>query len=178
MAQGPISIELPVFTPQLRIRRFEERDRAGLLAFMLDPACTRYLMFPDEAKTREGASGLMDAVMASYDSDQPIHSYAIALPEDDQYVGSCGLAPYPEGGCEVYYALNPQYRGCGYATEAMAAFLARLPADMMVRAFCHPENRAAHAVARRLGMACMGEQTHAGFGTPGILFVRSEVDSG
>jgi RimJ/RimL family protein N-acetyltransferase len=168
-----IDIELPILTDRLRIRRFGERDREAFLGFMLDPECTRYLMFPDEMKTRAGASGLLDAVTASYDADEPILSYAIALGEDDSYVGSCGLAAYPEGGCEVYYALNPGFRGRGYATEAMAALLARLPAHMMVRAFCHPENEAAHAVARRLGMVCMGEETHAGFGTTGILFVRT-----
>jgi RimJ/RimL family protein N-acetyltransferase len=145
---------------------------------MLDQDSTRYLVFPDEMKTRGGASGLMDAVMASYGSGEPIHSYAIALADCDGYVGSCGLAPYPEGGCEVYHALNPEFRGCGYATEAMAALLARLPAHMTVRAFCHPENYPAHAVARRLGMTCLGERVHAGFGTTGILFLRPEDDAG
>jgi RimJ/RimL family protein N-acetyltransferase len=170
-----ITIDLPIVTRRLRIRRFEERDREAFLAFMLDPDCTRYLVFPDEMKTREGASGLLDAVMASYDSGERVHSYVIARAKDDLYVGSCGLAPYPEGGCEVYYALNPEHQGRGYAAEAMAAFLAELPADLTVRAFCHPENHAAHAVARRLGMVCMGEQEHAGFGTTGILFVRPEI---
>ena len=168
-----IEIDLPINTDHLRIRRFRPSDREAFLTFMLDPDCTKFLTFPDELKTEAGASGLLDQVIAAYDSEESIHSYVIALTDDDRYVGSCGLAPYPEGGYEIYYALNPEHRGHGYATEAMAALLSRIPDNMIVRAFCHPKNCAAHAVAEKLGMVSRGEHPHAQFGTIGHLFVRN-----
>ncbi len=168
-----IDIDLPLNTDLLRIRRFQPSDREAFLTFMLDPDSTRFLMFPDEVRTETGASGLLDQVIAAYDSEEPIQSYVIALQGDDRYVGSCGLAPYPVGGCEIYYALNPECRGHGYATEAMAALLARIPGDVIVRAFVHPRNRAAHAVAERLGMVSRGEHAHAQSRIVGHLFVRN-----
>ncbi|WP_220682676.1 GNAT family N-acetyltransferase [Methanofollis formosanus] len=40
-------------------------------------------------------------------------------------VGSCGFVgrPSPDGEAEIGYAVLPAYRGCGYATEAVAALV-------------------------------------------------------
>jgi len=64
-----IEIDLPINTDLLRLRRFRPSDRKAFLAFMLDPDCTKFLMFPDELKTEAGASGLLDQVIAAYDSE-------------------------------------------------------------------------------------------------------------
>ena len=47
-------LELPIQTQRLRVRRFVEADRAAFLEFMLDPDCTRLLMFPDERHMPRG----------------------------------------------------------------------------------------------------------------------------
>lgn len=167
-----IALNVPITTKRTQIRKFRPDDREPFLAFMLEPDNMRFLAFPEGVKTEVGASELLDQVIAAYDSEEPIHSYAIAHSSNDEYLGSCGLSPYPGGGCEIYFALNPAHRGQGYATEAMDALLASLPDDTVVRAFCHPDNHDAHAVAERLGLVSRGEHLHAQFGTTGRLFVR------
>ncbi len=161
----------PLFTERFIIRRFESADWSRFLAFMLDEESTRYLMFAIEQKTEQGAKALFDYVCASYESEEPIHSYAIADKRSNRYVGSCGYAPYEEGVFECYYSVNKEEEGRGVATEAIKALAATLAQKAEVRAYCHPDNRAAHAVAIKSGFVSLGLQQHQHFDTEGQLFV-------
>ncbi|MCO6510900.1 MAG: GNAT family N-acetyltransferase [Aridibacter famidurans] len=161
----------PIHTKRLTIRRFEPSDLEPFLEFMTDEGSTRYLQFEEEHKSIAGATGLFEAVLAAYDSDEPVHSYAIADRESGEYLGSCGYAPYSEGICEVYYAVNRKHSGKGIATEATRAIAELLAEDFEVRAYCAPENKAAHRVALAAGFEDQGLATHEAFGNEGRLFV-------
>lgn len=138
---------------------------------MLDDNSTQYLMFEAKQKTEAGAIALFDYVCGAYDSPEPIHSYAIATKETNQYVGSCGYAPYDDGIYECYFSINQDETGKGIATEVTTALVAALAKEAEVRAYCHPENKAAHAVARKSGFVPMGLQKHQNFGNEGELFI-------
>lgn len=168
-------IEIPINTERLIIRPFESKDLEPFLSFMLDDESTRFLTFDAEQKTKPGATALFEYVLQAYASPEPVHSYAIVERETGEYVGSCGYAPYEEGIVECYYCVNSEHRGKGIATEAAKALIQALVSSTEfreIRAYCHPENSAAHDVALRLGMTAKGQAKHKDLDTPGKLFVQ------
>jgi len=164
-------MKTPIETKRFVIRRFEESDLHDFLSFMLNEESTKYLMFEAEQKTETGARALFDYVCGAYVSSEPVHSYAIAEKETNQYVGSCGYAPYDDGVVECYYSVNKDEVGKGIATEVTSALAKLLSSEVEVRAYCHPENYAAHSVAKKSGFDPRGIQNHKNFGNSGELFV-------
>jgi len=160
---------IPLETERFIIRRFQPKDFNAFLEFMLDDESTQYLAFGDEQKTDDGAKALFDFVCSSYESDSPVHSYVIA--EEDRFVGSCGFAPYDEGIYECYYSVNKTERGKGVATEVTKAIAQVLSKTVEVRAYCHPKNYAAHAVAKKAGFIHNGLSLHKNFRIESELFI-------
>lgn len=168
-------IEIPITTERLIIRPFESKDLEPFLRFMLDGESTRFLTFEDEQKSEQGATALFEYVLQAYASPEPVHSYAIVERESDEYVGSCGYAPYEEGVVECYYCVNAEHRGKGIATEAAKALIQALSNTTEfreIRAYCHADNTAAHDVALRLGMTAKGLAKHKDSSSESQLFVR------
>lgn len=161
----------PLKTKRFVIRKFEPKDLGDFLDFMLDEESTKYLAFNDEQKTEEGAKTLFDFVCSSYKSENPVHAYAIAKKGSDRYVGSCGFAPYDDGIFECYYSINKSECGKGVATEVTKAMVEVLSKTSEVRAYCHPENYSAHAVAKKAGFIPKGLSLHKNFGIEGELFI-------
>ena len=162
---------VPLETERFVIRPFVPNDLSTFLAFMLDPASTQYLAFTEEQKTAEGAKALFEFVCSSYDSKNPVCSYAIAGKASDRYVGSCGFALYDEGIYECYYSVNQPERGQGIATEVTRAMAQVLSETGEIRAYCHPQNSAAHAVAKKAGFIPQGLSWHQQFGLESELFL-------
>ena len=131
-------------------------------------------MFEDDQKTESGARELFNFVIDSYDSPEPVHSYAIADKDSDEYLGSCGYSPYAEGIVEVYYSVSRSHWGKGIATEATRALTEKLSDHSEVRAYCHPKNHAAHSVAKNVGFEPKGIQKHEHFAVEGELFAYSQ----
>lgn len=71
-------MKIPIETTRFVIRRFEESDIQSFLSFMLNEESTKHLMFEAEQKTETEARSLFDYVRGAYDSNELIHSYAIA----------------------------------------------------------------------------------------------------
>lgn len=169
-----MKIPNPIQTDRLCIRPFIEPDRAPFLEFMVDPLATRYLVFSPDQKTPEGAAALLDAIIASYGTTDPILSLSIIEGVEKVWLGSCGASPLPgEGVYECYYSLHPRYWHHGYATEAMRGLLKYLfsQADVyMVRAYMDPDNHASQKVAERLGMKPLGMQLHPLFDQQGLTY--------
>ncbi|REJ77928.1 MAG: N-acetyltransferase [Acidobacteria bacterium] len=167
---------VPIRTPRLEIRRFQNEDLASFVDFMTDERSTKYLMFDDSQKTKAGATGLFNAVVKSYDSQDQIHSYAIADRRSGTYVGSCGYSPYAHGIVEIYYAINREFTGQGLAKEATKELVGRLAKHFEVRAYCSPDNEPAHAVALASGLEDRGLDQHISFGVEGRLFALDETE--
>ncbi|MEL7039417.1 MAG: GNAT family N-acetyltransferase [Cyanobacteria bacterium J06592_8] len=165
---------LPIYTEHLVIRRFIPEDLAAYLAFMLDPQSTQYLAFEDSQKTREGATELFNFVCSSYDSENVIHAYAIALNPSDQYIGSCGFSPHDENCIEIYYSINADYRQQGYAYEATKALIDTLKSNPLIaeiRAYSSPQNTASLHLAQKLGMTSQGLVVHPYSELEGLLYI-------
>ena len=162
---------IPLETERFIIRLFQPKDLHAFLDFMMDSNSTKYLAFDEEQKTESGARALFNFVCSSYHSNNPVCSYAIAEKDSDLYVGSCGFAPYDEGICECYYSVNKTERGKGVATEVTKAMVEILSESVEVRAYCHPENYAAHAVAKKASFIHHGQKLHKNFGITGEIFI-------
>ncbi|REJ93037.1 MAG: N-acetyltransferase [Planctomycetota bacterium] len=147
-----------ILTPRLRLRRHTPADLDSFVEFLADDDSTRYMPFTAEQKTRAGAEQMLAWVIASYESQDPICSLTIADRETDEYLGSCGLSPDPDG-VELYYTLLTRHRGRGLATEAAAALLQHLWTETDAhRAVAHVvvDNEPSIRVARRLGFVDAG----------------------
>ncbi|MCD1196861.1 GNAT family N-acetyltransferase [Vibrio cholerae] len=163
-------IQLPIHGNTLSIRLFEESDFVPFLSFMLNKSSTQFLMFSEDQKTEAGAKELFDYVVNSYGSPEHIHSYAIVDKLTNVYVGSCGFSPYSDGIVECYFSINEEFTGQGYATKALSLLIDSLPSSFEVRAYCSPENKAAHSVLVNCKFSSNGLSKHAHFETEGLLF--------
>jgi RimJ/RimL family protein N-acetyltransferase len=154
---------LPVVrTQRLVIRPLSDSD---------GPACRSVLGVPDGDAFRRWFTWAVAAPAALADLLQPPYGErAVALAATGELVGLVGLVPAlgpfsqlegsppagpwtPELG--LYWALAPEHRGHGYATEATAALCRALFATLnpaRLIATTERENIASQAVMRRLGM--------------------------
>ncbi|MDY7023311.1 MAG: GNAT family N-acetyltransferase [Cyanobacteriota bacterium] len=169
-----MQFHLPIYTERLVIRRFIPEDLAAYLAFMLDPESTQYLAFEDSQKSQQGATELFNFVCSSYDSENIVHAYAIALNPSNQYIGSCGFSPHAENCIEIYYSINAEYRQQGYAYEATKALITGLKSNSLIseiRAYSSPQNTASLRLAQKLDMISEGQVIHPYSGLEGLLYV-------
>ena len=103
----------------------------------------------------------------SYKFLAPGFSLLISNKQYDTYLGTCGLNPIRDSRCVgCVYALLPEFRGNGFAIEAMLklieyAFL-RL-GILKIIAHIHPDNTHGWKVAERIGMKYMGHVQHSSF---------------
>ena len=164
-------LKFPFETNSFVVRRFEPQDLSAFLSFMLDDESTKYLMFDSEQKTEEGAKALFGYVCVEYESEDPIHSYAISEKGTNRYLGSCGFAPYDDGVFECYYSVNKAETGKGITSEVIKELVNELSQEVEVRAYCHPENYAAHAVAKKC-MTPKGIVKHKNLGNESKQFFR------
>ena len=144
-----------LISERLVLRRHHSKDLDAFAGFMTHPTATAYMAFTPEQRTSDGACQMLDYVIDSYETDQPIFSLTIADPHDDSYMGSCGLQPLVEGdGVEVYYTVLPEQQNRGIATEAIRRLLEYLFEQTDTRrvvAYVAPENLPSVRVAQRLG---------------------------
>ncbi|CAM2070780.1 GNAT family N-acetyltransferase [Sulfidibacter corallicola] len=156
----------PIDTARCRIRRFRPEDLEPFAAFMADTTATAYLPFPDEHKTRAGARQLLEATLASYDSDRPMFALAVEARTNGRFAGFCGVNPLDETTAEIMYAVIPGASGQGYATE-IAAALANFAIEKLgfrrLVAFIVPANEPSKVVAAKAGFADEGLVEHANF---------------
>jgi RimJ/RimL family protein N-acetyltransferase len=161
-------VKLPpvIETARLIIRRHLGEDEAPFVEFMTDAKATRFLDFEPEQKTEQGARELLEYVISSYDTEDPVFALAIIDKETGAFMGSCGLSPLAdEQGAECYYSLLPRYWGWGFATEASIAMLYYAFEELQlpkVTAHMSDKNTKAWNVARNLGMADKGPCEYKG----------------
>jgi RimJ/RimL family protein N-acetyltransferase len=118
-----------------------------------DRLCLRLLRSADAAPLRQVTSpGWVEAVAARA-GDRTLTPWAVILRDDGALVGYCGFFVRPVKGTTMGYAILPQYRGHGLATEAAAAVLDWAERhDVDVYASVRPPNPASVRVLAKIGM--------------------------
>lgn len=142
-------------TKRLIIRPCKPDDLPQMQRFFSNEEATRYLLMSPEEKTPEAIEGLLNSIISSYDTPEPIFALAISKKDNELYIGSCGLSRTPQGDVEIYYALLPEYWGKGYGVEAMRKLFeyafSELELDRLV-ASMHRDNLMSRKVADSLKM--------------------------
>jgi len=164
----------PIRSERLKIRQFERTDVEDFVSFMTDPDSTRFLTFGVVQKSREGATALLEATIESYDSQTPLMAFAVEDQTTHEFMGFCGLTPWEEGTVEIMYAVMPNARGQGYATE-ISATLAKHAIHQLgyrrVIAPIAPEHEISKAVAMKAGFCDRGLCQNPGSSKMVHLFV-------
>jgi RimJ/RimL family protein N-acetyltransferase len=151
-----MNVPQQIETDRLLLRRLTDADIQPFYRFLSDPDSTRYMAFTDEQKTNEGATAMVEATIASYDTDAAIFVLAITLKDSGEYIGSLGASPDPDADAtEIFYTLLPEYRGKGYAVEAtkhLVDYLQNEEQASRITAYVMNDNAPSIRVAERLGM--------------------------
>jgi RimJ/RimL family protein N-acetyltransferase len=101
-------------------------------------------------------------------------SLVISNKDNDSYSGTCGIIPNRDNrsvGC--VYALLPEFRGNGFAIEAMLKLIEYAFNKLEVpkiTAHIHSDNSDGWKVAERIGMKYMGHVQHDCFMSKTMLF--------
>ena len=141
------------------LRPHSASDLIPFQRFLEDDAATQFMGFTSEQRTAEGAAAMMDAVIASYATDDPICSLTIADPATGDYLGSVGGAEAGDASMEVFVTVVADAQGRGAATRAMRALQDHLFGTSGVRelrADVVAQNEAAVRLFERLGYRRIG----------------------
>lgn len=156
---------LSLLTDRLQVRSWDLADAEDALATYGVADVTGWLT---PATDRIGDIAAMRSVLAVWIENEPQlpaprGRWAIAHREHATVVGGLAirlLPPYTEDDLELSFQLRPDAWGRGYATEAAAALIRwAFTHDDVEELFAvaRPDNTAAAATARRLGMHWVGE---------------------
>ncbi len=155
-------------TERLILRDFALSDWEALNAFVSDPGVTRYMHFAswDEEKRRDWLTWMVQ--------EAPNHPYednwAITLRGSGRLIGWLYIGGSREAkeagtrGCG--YALDPQYWGQGYMTEALQAAFTHeftILGTQRITAECETPNIASARVMQKCGMTNEGTFDDADF---------------
>jgi RimJ/RimL family protein N-acetyltransferase len=141
-------------TERLLLRRLSMADVDGLVHLYSDPEVRRYIHVPD-GYARGHAIARVEA--DAYEWDQLGHRFLAVLDrETGRFLGRAAVYDWPQfGETEVGWALLPDARGQGFATEAGAAALTWGFENLDVAyltAMIRPDNASSLRVAARLGL--------------------------
>jgi putative transcriptional regulator len=143
----------------VRVRPHIPSDLPAFEQFLADDEAVRFMAFTPDQRSPAGAAAMMDAVIGSYASDQPICSLTIADPVTNQYLGSVGGADAGDGAMEVFVTVLPEAQGKGYGTAAMSALIEHLFTTSGVeelRADVVEQNQASVRLFEALGFRRLG----------------------
>jgi RimJ/RimL family protein N-acetyltransferase len=164
---------LPTDTDRLRFRPVTMDDVDAFLALHSDPLVARYMGTYDRP-------GIVEWMQMGLDEwAERGHGRIVVLARDSgRFIGRTGLKFWPQfGETEVGWALRPEARGHGYATEAAAAALQwgfeEFDLDYMT-AMVQPANEASVRVTERLGMSIRREDDLLGVGVVVYAISRQE----
>lgn len=101
------------------LRPLRLSDAESMLAWMNDPDSTRYLGGGFEKKRT--LEDVRESIELRLDGEFTGETFAVADGETGEYLGQCDLLLPDEkaGRAEIAVVLLPQYRGCGYARQAL-----------------------------------------------------------
>ncbi len=147
---------MSIHTERLILREIQESDWKQIHSYFSNPDVMRYM--EHGASTEAETMNYIKRVI-EWQKDEPrIHIVlGVVLKNYGNIIGGCDLhmpnLRHRQG--ELVYRLNPQYWGCGYATEASKAMIDMGFTQMglhRIEALCDVRNTASIKVLEKLGM--------------------------
>ncbi|MDP3540400.1 MAG: GNAT family N-acetyltransferase [Azonexus sp.] len=160
-----MNFEIPqkIESARLILRMFREDDWRGMHAHYSNPECTRFTL---GCQLSEGESWRMTATLAGHWLLRGYGPYALEEKASGAMIGTAGLwhpVDFPER--EIKWALNPEFWGRGYASEAARAIQAMAkvayPALPPI-SFIHRDNQPSIRVALSVGAVLESEMDFRG----------------
>ncbi len=110
-------------TSRLTLRRMKISDAEDMYEYSRLPEVTRYLTWsehPDVIYTRR----YLEYIQDQYSSGD-FYDWALVLNDSGKMIGTCGFTSFDiqNNSGEIGYVINPEYRGNGYAPEAVGAIM-------------------------------------------------------
>jgi ribosomal-protein-alanine N-acetyltransferase len=145
-------LTLPLQTERLVIKQFTEQDEESYYQLLSDQDYIKYLGSP---VTHEQANRQLQRVIEGYGSSG-LGSLMAYEESSSRVIGLCGL-DYDQSGEDIgiFYAIRPQFRRQGYATEIARKLIDSafkvLKVDRVV-ARVNSDNAASVCILKKLGM--------------------------
>lgn len=139
-------------TERLTITEFTPDMAQAVHENSLDEETRRFV--PDEVfETVEDAAGTIEFLMSQYDAEGGPLVYPVLL-KDNTNIGYVQAVPLDSGDWEIGYHIGAAFRGNGYATEAVDAFLPVIMDKLdifRISGICLSENAASIKVLEKCG---------------------------
>jgi RimJ/RimL family protein N-acetyltransferase len=154
-------------TERLLLRAHEEQDIAPTVAMFGDEVSQRWLSAPQPYTLEHGRTWCTQTSHSLRSIGDGIH-WAITDAGTGRYLGGIGVkgTDWLRRSTEIGYAMAPEARGHGYATEAVRAVARWILVDHgfnRVELFAAVGNAASQRVAEKAGFAREGVARNAGF---------------
>jgi RimJ/RimL family protein N-acetyltransferase len=141
-----------------RLRPLRSSDAAALHAYLRDPVVTELTSYP--AVSMPMVESMIERSLTRWAAGEPSR-WGIALPHDDEIVGTCGFNEWSQAHrwAELAYDLAQAHWGKGLMRQAVAAVLEwafRQDQVDRVQAFVRVDNRRSERVLERSGFVREG----------------------
>jgi len=111
-----------IYTSNLAIRKFEICDAGAYFTNNHDAQIKKFMPDHWHVDTNKAREEIQSFISCYQDMKMPYH---FAITKDDILIGHIGIgeSDIGKGNFEICYAINKNYRGLGYAKEAICAFV-------------------------------------------------------
>jgi RimJ/RimL family protein N-acetyltransferase len=149
-------VRIPILTERLTIKKLERQDAERLFRYRSNPSVSRF-QFWEPASIEEVQSFIEGTGGVAKDNFGAWRQFGLFLRASDQLVGDCGYRSLAEdlSQAEIAVTVAPEFQGQGFGDEAVRALLGLLfreEGKRRVFASVDPENTAAVALFKRVGM--------------------------
>jgi len=143
-------------TKRLILREFREDDWQAVLSYQSNPLYLRYYEWT-ERKPDEVQAFVRVFLDQQIEIPRIKYQFAIELKQSGALIGNCGIRKeFAEAvEAEIGFELDPEFWGCGYATEATAEMVKlgfKTFGVTRISASCIAENIGSARVLEKLGM--------------------------
>ena len=145
-------------TPRLSLKAYEESDKSALVNLLLNEEIKKTFMIPD-FKTREEAEVMFNQ-LKDFSHSKDHFEYGIFL--KDKLIGFINDCVIEKNTIELGYVIHPDYRGNGYAPEALRVVineLFRVGFNHIIAA-SFEENPASKRVLEKCGMQILNKDDY------------------
>lgn len=110
-----------IFTDRLTLHPYRKEDRRRLVDILQNPEIAATFMVPDYAEESQWYE-LADRLIEFSRLEDTVHlEYGVYL--DDYLIGFVNDCGYDNNAIEMGYVIDPEYKGYGFATEAVRAIM-------------------------------------------------------